>query len=96
MIKVRFEQVDFAVAVMFALGHGLLDEVAGADVDEDVLGVVESGGDVEGGGGWERRSLLSMTSAGFVNLLIFFLFLEELNQFVVVINRERNKKLPIV
>lgn len=50
LIKVRFEQVDFAVAVMFALGHGLLDEVAGADVDEDVLGVVEGGGDVEGGG----------------------------------------------
>jgi len=27
-----------------------LDEVAGADVDQDVSGVVESGGDVEGGG----------------------------------------------
>lgn len=50
MIKVRFEQVDFAVAVIFSFGHGFLDEVAGADVDEDVLGVVEGGGDVEGGG----------------------------------------------
>ena len=46
--------------------------------------------------GWKRRSFLSMTSTGFVNLFIFLLILKELNQFVVVINRQRNEEHPIV
>ena len=31
-----------------------LDEVSGADVDQNVGGVLESGGDVEGGGEWDE------------------------------------------
>jgi len=34
-----------------------LDEVSGADVDQDVGGVVESGGDVEGGGEGDEDSV---------------------------------------
>jgi len=45
---------------------------------------------------WKWRSLLSMTTTGLINLFILLLLLEELDQFIVMFNREEYKKLPIV
>lgn len=47
LVKIRFEQADLTFAVIFGLRHGFLDEVTGADVDEDLVGVLEGAGDIK-------------------------------------------------
>lgn len=48
LVKIRFEQADLTFTVIFGLRHGFLDEITGADVDEDLVGVVEGAGDIKG------------------------------------------------
>ena len=50
LFEIGLEEADLAVTIVFGLRHVLLDEVAGADVDEDLVRILESSGDVEGGG----------------------------------------------
>ena len=57
LFEIGLEEADLAVAVVFGLRHVLLDEVAGADVDEDLVRILESSGDVEGGGDRDEHLL---------------------------------------